>query len=53
MGRMRRILEASRNEIVAEYSRNFAVLAEGPLEQPRPLQNQAAVCVHRVEAASI
>jgi hypothetical protein len=53
MGRMQRILESSRNEILAKNPRNFAVLAEGPLEQLRQLQAQIAEYVHRVEAASI
>ena len=53
MGRMQRILESSRNEILKINPRNFAVLAEGPLEQLRQLQDQVAEYVHRVEAASI
>ena len=53
MGRMQRILESSRNEILTKNPRNFAVLAEGPLEQLRQLQDQVAEYVHRVEAASI
>ena len=52
MGRMQRILESSRNEILTKNPRNFAVLAEGPLEQLRQLQAQVAEYVHRVEAAS-
>ena len=35
MGRMQRILESYRNEILAKNPRNFALLAEGPLEQLR------------------
>jgi hypothetical protein len=38
MGRMQRILESYRNEILNKNPRNFAVLAEGPLEQLRQLQ---------------
>ena len=53
MGRMQRILESSRNEILTKNPRNFAVLAEGPLEQLRQLQAQVAEYVHRVEAASL
>jgi len=30
MGRMQRILESYRNEILTQNPRNFAVLAEGP-----------------------
>ena len=37
MGRMQRILEAYRNEILTKNPRNFAMLAEGPLEQIRQL----------------
>lgn len=40
MGRMQRILESYRNEILHRNPRNFAVLAEGPLEQLRQLQHQ-------------
>ncbi|MGH7847082.1 MAG: hypothetical protein ACREQW_18210 [Candidatus Binatia bacterium] len=40
MGRMQRILESYRNEILMKNPRNFAVLAEGPLEQLRQLQKQ-------------
>ena len=40
MGRMQRILESYRNEILTRNPRNFAVLAEGPLEQLRQLQQQ-------------
>jgi len=53
MGRMQRILESSRNEILTKNPRNFAVLAEGPLEQLRQLQAQVTEYIHRVEAASI
>jgi hypothetical protein len=40
MGRMQRILESYRNEILTQNPRNFAVLAEGPLEQLQQLQQQ-------------
>lgn len=40
MGRMQRILESYRNEILTKSPRNFAALAEGPLEQLRQLQTQ-------------
>ena len=40
MGRMQRILEAQRNEILARNPRNFAMLAQGPLEQIRQLEAQ-------------
>ena len=35
MGRMQRILESYRNEILTQNPRNFMLLAEGPLEQLR------------------
>ncbi|MBE0544655.1 MAG: hypothetical protein IH623_25220 [Verrucomicrobia bacterium] len=40
MGRMQRILESYRGEILAKNPRNFAALAEGPLEQIRQLRTQ-------------
>jgi hypothetical protein len=52
MGRMQRILESFRNEVLIKNPRNFAVLAEGPLEQLHQLQVQVSEYVHRVEAAS-
>jgi len=51
MGRMQRILESYRNEILTKNPRNFAALAEGPLEQIRQLQAQIDECVQRWEAA--
>ena len=53
MGRMQRILESYRNEILTKNPRNFALLAEGPLEQLRQLQAQIDEYFQRVEAASI
>lgn len=50
MGRMQRILESHRNEILTQHPRNFAVLAEGPLEQLRQLQQQIGEYIHRIEA---
>ena len=52
MGRMQRVLESYRNEILGKNARNFAILAEGPLEQLRQLQSQVQEYVQRVEAAS-
>jgi hypothetical protein len=40
MGRMQRVLESQRDEILKVNPRNFVVLAEGPLEQIRQLQTQ-------------
>jgi len=52
MGRMQRILESYRNEILTQNPRNFAVLAEGPLEQLRQLQQQIDEYNHRLEATA-
>jgi len=49
MGRMQRILESYRNEILMKNPRNVAMLAEGPLEQIRQLQAQIDDCVRRLE----
>ncbi len=49
MGRMQRILESYRNEILARNPRNFAMLAEGPLEQLRQLQAQLGEYFQRLE----
>jgi hypothetical protein len=51
MGRMQRILESYRNEILGRNPHSFAVLAEGPLEQIRQLQAQLDEYVRRVEGA--
>ncbi|MGH7811846.1 MAG: hypothetical protein ACREP5_16330 [Candidatus Binatia bacterium] len=50
MGRMQRILESYRNEILTQNPRNFAVLAEGPLEQLRKLQQQMDQYIQQLEA---
>jgi hypothetical protein len=49
MGRMQRILESYRNEILTKNPRNFAILAEGPLEQIRQLQTQIDQYVQHLE----
>jgi len=51
MGRMQRILESYRDEILTKNPRNFALLAEGPVEQLRQLQTQVAEYLQRSEAA--
>ena len=53
MGRMQRVLESYRHEILTQNPRNFALLAEGPLEQLRQLQSQIDDYLQRVEAAAI
>jgi len=50
MGRMQRILESYRNEILTRTPHNFAVLAEGPLQQLRQLQQQIDEYIQRLEA---
>ena len=50
MGRMQRVLESYRNEVLGGNPRNFALLAEGPLEQLRQLQRQIDDYVQRLEA---
>ena len=51
MGRMQRILESYRNEILGRHPRNFAMLAEGPLQQIRQLQAQIDEYLQRLEPA--
>lgn len=53
MGRMQRILESYRSEILTKNPRNFALLAEGPLEQLRQLQGQIDDYLQRVEAVTL
>jgi hypothetical protein len=50
MGRMQRILESYRDEILTQNPRNFGVLAEGPLEQLRQLQQQIDEYIQHLEA---
>lgn len=52
MGRMQRILESYRNEILNENPRNFAMVAAGPLEQIRQLQSQIDDYIRGVEGAA-
>ena len=49
MGRMQRILESYRTEVLVKNPRNFAMLAEGPLEQLRQLQAQVEEYVQQWE----
>ena len=51
MGRMQRVLESYRNEILTKNPRNFAVLAEGPMEQIRQLQTQVDEYIQHIEAS--
>ena len=49
MGRMQRILESYRADILAKNPRNFAVFAEGPLDEIQKLQAEIADYVSRLE----
>jgi hypothetical protein len=51
MGRMQRILESYRDEVLAKHPRNFAVLTEGPLEQIRQLQQQIDEYIRHLQAS--
>ena len=51
MGRMQRILESYRADILPKNPRNFAVFAEGPLDEIRTLQAEIAAYVERLEKA--
>ena len=53
MGRMQRILESYKGDILGKNPRNFGVLAEGPLEQLRQLQSQIEDYLKRTEAAPV
>jgi transcription termination factor NusB len=53
MGRMQRILESYRNEILTKNPRNFAALAEGPLEQLRQLQSQIDEYLQRLQSTGL
>ena len=53
MGRMQRVLESYRNEILTQNPRNFALLAEGPLERLRQLQQQIDEYLQRLEASAV
>jgi hypothetical protein len=44
-------VDSLRADVFAKNSRNFAVLAEGPLEQIRQLQRQVDEYVHFLEGA--
>jgi hypothetical protein len=49
MGRMQRILESYQADILPQNPRNFAVLAEGPLDEIRKLQADIEQYVNRLE----
>ncbi len=49
MGRMQRILESYRADILPKNPRNFALFAEGPLDEIRSLQAEIDQYVTRLE----
>jgi len=51
MGRMQRILDSYRTDILPKNPRNFAVLAEGPLDEIRKLQEQISEYLSRLDQA--
>ena len=53
MGRMQRILESYRADILPKSPRNFAIFAEGPLDEIRKLQSEIADYVNRLEGAEV
>jgi len=52
MGRMQRILESYRSDLLAKNPRNFAVFAEGPLDEIRNLQTEIAIYVQQLESVT-
>jgi len=49
MGRMQRILDSYRADILPKNPRNFAVFAEGPLDEIRKLQADISEYLRRFE----
>ena len=49
MGRMQRILESYRADILPKNPRNFAIFAEGPLDEIQKLQAEISDYVSRLE----
>lgn len=49
MGRMQRILESYCDDILPKNPRNFAVFAEGPLDEIHKLQSEITAYVERLE----
>lgn len=52
MGRMQRILESYRTRILPKNLRNFAVFAEGPLDEIRKLQAEIEEYLSKLGQAS-
>ena len=51
MGRMQRILDSYRADILPKNPRNFAVFAEGPLDEIHKLQTEISEYVSGLEQA--
>ena len=49
MGRMQRILESYRSDILPHNPRNFAAFAEGPLDEIHKLEAEISEYVRRLE----
>ena len=49
MGRMQRILETYRADILPQNPRNFAIFAEGPLDEIQKLQAEITAYVAQLE----
>ncbi len=49
MGRMQRVLESFRRDILTKNPKNFAVFAEGPLDEIRKLQAEIEDYVTHLE----
>jgi hypothetical protein len=51
MGRMQRVLESYKHDILPTNPRNFAVFVEGPLDEIRKLQAEVDEYLRRLEQA--
>ena len=49
MGRMQRVLESFRHDILPKNPKNFAIFAEGPLDEIGKLQAEIGEYVTRLE----
>ena len=53
MGRMQRLLESYRKDILPQNPRNFAIFAEGPLDEMRKLQAEIDDYISRLEGEPV
>lgn len=51
MGRMQRILDSFRTDMLPKNPRNFAAFAEGPLDEIRKLQVEISEYLNRLQQA--